>query len=226
MAMIFSPPSPTSFQQALQIPCSPERIAAAWYYALTEDYPEEYQSPETLQQFIRLTQWGCAALQTIPVDTERAAIIGAALIDMGFDQPIYLGRTISIWSVHLVEPLNIDALVLVYPQVRALIQALSDGFMRRLQERNGGPTSAPYAGLTPEQRLRADPAVPQRNVPALSPNETAMLGLLMAGKTNREISVLLMISEKAVEKRLTKLFATLNVKSRTEAIAWAIQTMV
>ena len=55
-----------------------------------------------------------------------------------------------------------------------------------------------------------------------SPDERTILQLLLKGKTNRQIAQAIGISEKAVEKRLTKLFLKLNVTSRTEAMAWAI----
>lgn len=55
----------------------------------------------------------------------------------------------------------------------------------------------------------------------LSRRETEVLGLLAAGKSNKEIGSSLFISETTVKSHLKRLFAKLNVMSRTEAIAEA-----
>ncbi|NOK63276.1 MAG: hypothetical protein GFH27_549325n16 [Chloroflexi bacterium AL-W] len=51
-----------------------------------------------------------------------------------------------------------------------------------------------------------------------------LLVLLAEGETNRTIGFSLGIGPKAVEKRLTKLFGKLNVRTRTEAVSVAMRT--
>lgn len=64
---------------------------------------------------------------------------------------------------------------------------------------------------------------PSENRLHLTPDEQALLGLLAAGQTNRQIGQELGLGSKAVEKRLAKLFAKLGVATRTEAVALALR---
>lgn len=57
----------------------------------------------------------------------------------------------------------------------------------------------------------------------LTPDEQTLLGFLATGQTNRQIGQELGLGSKAVEKRLSKLFAKLNVATRTEAVALAFR---
>ena len=50
-----------------------------------------------------------------------------------------------------------------------------------------------------------------------------MLGLVAAGRTNREISQQLYISEKTVARHLTNIFNKIDAQSRTQAAAWAFR---
>ncbi len=57
----------------------------------------------------------------------------------------------------------------------------------------------------------------------LTPRELEILALVAAGRTNREISDQLFISDKTVARHLTNTFAKINVESRTQAAAWAFR---
>lgn len=57
----------------------------------------------------------------------------------------------------------------------------------------------------------------------LNERERALLRLVASGKTNKEISLSLHISDKTVEKYLGDLFAKLNVSSRVEAAVLAVR---
>ena len=57
----------------------------------------------------------------------------------------------------------------------------------------------------------------------LTLDEQALLGLLAAGQTNRQIGQELGLGAKAIEKRLAKLFTKLGVATRTEAVALAFR---
>jgi DNA-binding NarL/FixJ family response regulator len=55
----------------------------------------------------------------------------------------------------------------------------------------------------------------------LTPRELEVLRLVAAGKSNREISALLVISEHTVARHLQNIFTKLGVSSRTAAGAFA-----
>jgi len=57
----------------------------------------------------------------------------------------------------------------------------------------------------------------------MTERELEILRLVVAGKTNKQIASSLGISEKAVEKHLSEIFAKLNVFSRAAAAAWAVR---
>jgi DNA-binding CsgD family transcriptional regulator len=50
----------------------------------------------------------------------------------------------------------------------------------------------------------------------LTPSERRVADLVLAGKTNREIATELFVTVHTVEKTLTRAFARLGVRSRTE----------
>lgn len=54
----------------------------------------------------------------------------------------------------------------------------------------------------------------------LSPQERLILPLLAEGKTNKEIAAQLRLSDKTVKNYLANIFDKLQVKRRTEAVAW------
>ncbi|MBA2454027.1 MAG: helix-turn-helix transcriptional regulator, partial [Chloroflexia bacterium] len=57
----------------------------------------------------------------------------------------------------------------------------------------------------------------------LTPRELEVLRLVAAGKTNREISDDLFISEKTVARHLTNIYTKIDSQSRTQAAAWAFR---
>jgi ATP/maltotriose-dependent transcriptional regulator MalT len=59
----------------------------------------------------------------------------------------------------------------------------------------------------------------------LSQRETDVLGLVMQGKENKIIAAQLGISESTVRKHLESIYSKLGVRSRTEAIAHALQKL-
>lgn len=63
----------------------------------------------------------------------------------------------------------------------------------------------------------------QVKVSNLTDSELAILRLVIAGQSNRQIGAALKISEKRVEKYLKRLFTKLKVKSRVEAAVWGVQ---
>ncbi len=96
--------------------------------------------------------------------------------------------------------------------------------------RNAFLTSAPWAvevrdeaqrmGLLPEGAVAYD----RSSIPGgLTSREVEVLCLVAAGKTNREISDGLFISEKTVARHLTNIYTKIGSQSRTQAAGWAFR---
>jgi DNA-binding NarL/FixJ family response regulator len=68
-------------------------------------------------------------------------------------------------------------------------------------------------------RLRRSPALPG----GLTVREAEVLRLVAAGKSNREIATLLVLSDKTVARHLSNIFAKLGLSSRTAATAFAFE---
>ncbi|HLT18146.1 MAG TPA: response regulator transcription factor, partial [Thermomicrobiales bacterium] len=66
-------------------------------------------------------------------------------------------------------------------------------------------------------------AEPTDRLGGLTPRELEVLSLVAAGRTNREISDELYISEKTVARHLTNIFNKIGAESRTQAAAWAFR---
>ena len=80
--------------------------------------------------------------------------------------------------------------------------------------------------LTPAAltRLMRDVGAPEKTVETLTPRELDVLRLLAAGKSNREISEALSISDQTVKSHVSHVLDKLGVCSRTQAALYAIQT--
>jgi len=63
---------------------------------------------------------------------------------------------------------------------------------------------------------------PPSNNP-LSKREQEVFNLLLEGKSNKEISSLLSITQKTVEEHLTNIYMKSGTKSRVEALLWGIE---
>lgn len=84
-------------------------------------------------------------------------------------------------------------------------------------------------GLRAEQR-RLDAVAARRgaastpcDLPALTPRERSLLGLLTEGCTNRQMAERLHLSEKTVRNQLSTLFAKLDVERRSQAAVLGVQ---
>lgn len=67
-------------------------------------------------------------------------------------------------------------------------------------------------------------AVPTKALAALSPQERRVLPLLAEGKTNKEIGVVLGLSEKTVKNYLANMFEKLKITRRTQAAAFYVRS--
>ena len=73
-------------------------------------------------------------------------------------------------------------------------------------------------------RISEQPEQPEQEFnPGLTERETEILQELANGKTNKEIALRLVISEKTVKNHLTNIFQKLNVSDRTQAALIAIK---
>ena len=78
-------------------------------------------------------------------------------------------------------------------------------------------TTRALAALTQRQTLT------ENQVEALSERESEILRLLGRGLTNKDIAQTLIISVRTVEAHLRSIYDKLGVRSRTEAVLWAVQ---
>jgi two-component system, NarL family, response regulator DevR len=72
-------------------------------------------------------------------------------------------------------------------------------------------------------RARPPSAPAPRGLAQLSPQERLIMPLLADGKTNKEIALQLRLSDKTVKNYLANIFDKLQVKRRTEAVAWFLR---
>lgn len=71
--------------------------------------------------------------------------------------------------------------------------------------------------------LRLAPSSPSESIDILSPREKTVLNWMRHGKTNWEISKILGVSERTVRFHVEGIFNKLNVTSRTQAVAYAVE---
>src|SRR5262249_10578676 len=86
-----------------------------------------------------------------------------------------------------------------------------------LEGATGGFDSLPPPLAAARARAELDRVGGRRGSPGqLTPSERRVADLVLAGKTNREIATELFITVHTVEKTLTRTYAKLGVRSRTE----------
>ncbi|WP_026910764.1 helix-turn-helix domain-containing protein, partial [Patulibacter minatonensis] len=79
--------------------------------------------------------------------------------------------------------------------------------------------AAPWVERTRASQRRAGERAAPTPVSALAPEDLRLAVLIGRGLTNPEIGAMLHVSRKTVERRLTGIYATLGVRSRTELAA-------
>jgi DNA-binding NarL/FixJ family response regulator len=70
------------------------------------------------------------------------------------------------------------------------------------------------------------PAASQRNAMGLTTREIEVLGLIVEGKTDRQIADDLFISTGTASRHVANILHKLDVKSRSAAAAWAIRNEI
>jgi DNA-binding NarL/FixJ family response regulator len=79
--------------------------------------------------------------------------------------------------------------------------------------------AAPDVARVDAHTAPAEPA----DTHGLSPRELEVLRLVAAGKTNREVASILVVSEHTVARHVQNIFTKLGVSSRTAATAFAFE---
>jgi len=82
---------------------------------------------------------------------------------------------------------------------------------------------SPLEEQTEKENERKDAETRELNNETLSPREVEVLHLLVDGKSNQEIADTLCISDKTVKIHVNKIYKKIGVKSRSQAIIYAIQ---
>jgi DNA-binding CsgD family transcriptional regulator len=154
-----------------------------------------------------------------------AHAMGAATLAAG-DPPgalIHLRRAVSMWR-------QLDA---PYESARARIlvgqacRELGDADSAEIEFEAVGQVFQEVGAAPDAERLRQLIDSPARSHPSgLTARELQILSLVATGRTNREISSTLMISEHTVARHLQNIFSKLGVSSRTAATAFALEQSI
>jgi DNA-binding NarL/FixJ family response regulator len=129
---------------------------------------------------------------------------------------VALRRAISVWQA-LDAPYEVAQLRVL---VASACRAFGDDEATRL-ELDAARTGFGMLGAQPDLDRLADGASQAQH--GLSDREVQVLGLIAAGKGNREIAADLVISEHTVARHVQNIFAKLGVSSRTAAAAFAFE---
>ena len=69
----------------------------------------------------------------------------------------------------------------------------------------------------------SEPAAASASLPAITPRETEVLGMLANGLTNKEIAARMRLSAKTVMHHSVSIYRKLGVRGRSEATAFAFR---
>jgi DNA-binding NarL/FixJ family response regulator len=137
---------------------------------------------------------GAAAVELAARGAERAAAAGAAL-DAAQARML---AAVAAGDAGALRAVAAEAEALGAPRVRAEAARA----LRRLGQRLA-PTARPVAGDTPA-------------LEALTPREREVAALVAAGSSNKQVGLALHLSEKTIEKVLSRIYAKLGTRSRVE----------
>ncbi|MCM3268499.1 response regulator transcription factor [Paenibacillus elgii] len=118
---------------------------------------------------------------------------------------------------YLLKDLTPEELLKAIALIRSGESIVPASYLRKLSGlmRSLGSAEAKRAGGTP-------PALSSASV-QLTEREREVLGLLLEGCSNKEISARLFLSETTVKNHLSSLFAKLDVRDRTQAVIFAVE---
>jgi DNA-binding CsgD family transcriptional regulator len=177
----------------------------------------EQQIHQVAQTFNAMGLITLTATGRVAVVTDRAAI----RLDQYFTQatvPGSLPEALTAWTIsqlsqiHQGDPAVIGGRPLYVEQ----------GDRRLVVRLMLSPTGDGYSLLLEEQTRNDRPPLELLN---LSPKETEVLGWLLAGKDNKSIAKAMDVSTSTVRKHLENIYRKLNVQSRAEAVAIALDRL-
>lgn len=118
---------------------------------------------------------------------------------------------------YLLKDLTPEELLKAIELIRSGESIVPASYLRKLSGlmRSLGSAEAKRAGGTP-------PALSSASV-QLTEREREVLGLLLEGCSNKEISARLFLSETTVKNHLSSLFVKLDVRDRTQAVIFAVE---
>ncbi|KAE8762975.1 response regulator [Georgenia thermotolerans] len=165
------------------------------------------------------------------VDLVRATLPDVVLLDVRMPRRdgVAVAREVAQWT---------KVLMLTYSDapevVEAAVEAGAGGYLVHGQfdsgeleasilavARGAFLLSPPAAQALRTARARErEPAAPRRPENCLSERQREVMEAIAQGKTNGEIARELFLSEKTVKNHVNRIFASLGVRTRAEAIAW------
>ena len=116
---------------------------------------------------------------------------------------------------------NLDAFVAAYRACPEILKSLCS-FEQELPRLRRLLLAATDSALAQSVGLRIPAPVSPTAMGPLSKREEEVLSLLVAGASNREIAQTLFLSGGTVKTHLRRIYRKINVRSRTEAVVWAL----
>ena len=211
------------------------------------DLAEDSRYPKVLEIVDRVEQaiagipgsipWGVDALLIRSAVHRAQGNAELALIDAQTALARLRERGVGLWRLHLETSYRMARSLVDLGRSAEAIEHLVNaaGMLHRTADRIGDPGLrasfieqvslhhdlyhlAVEAGVWPGEVVSQEP---RPRPGGLSPREVEVLRLVAIGKTNRDISDELFISEKTVARHLTNIFNKIGTESRTQAAAWA-----
>jgi two-component system competent response regulator ComA len=202
---------------------------------LVDDHPSvgegtKHIIEEESDMMVTVVSTGMQALELLKNQT-----FGVLLIDLNMPEINGLELTRRIHDLHLDTPILIYTGYDISPHFNILVEAGISGFISKSASREQiimaircvlrGETITPLTLFKQLRRkeIQVGSEGNQQFFDRVSINETeqAILQEVAAGKSNKEVAKILLMSQRTVEYHLTRIFGKLNVSSRLEAIVVA-----
>jgi DNA-binding NarL/FixJ family response regulator len=151
-----------------------------------------------------------------PAGAEGAGPRIIMLTTFDLDEYVYAALSAGA-SGFLLKDVTPEHLVAAVQLVRTGDALLAPSITRRLVER----FAPPAAGTAPGP---AQPGRPGCGVPALTPRESEVFGLIARGMSNAEIAARLFLSEATVKTHVARILTKLSLRDRVQAVVLAYES--